>query len=785
MKLKNIVVLWTVTLICTMASTAKGQYIFKGKVVYATIKQNDVLIVCLKNNKDSFNRKITAPDTNFCFINVPQGHYLLSVVQNGVVYITDSLNINKNTQRDIEYHYSDSLKDVTIRASKSGMAKNDDLISYDMITNAKSWVTKHQIEMLGSQRLDDVLKEQLGITVVNDLGAGNRAVGIQMQGFSSEYIKILLDGMPIAGRIDGNLDLSRFNVQDIDHIEITKGATSTLYGAEALGGVINIITNQNINNKQLSAGVNYGSFNTLNANASFAKPFGERKSFYQINEDFYKTDGFNANPQYLLGGQTTPPYNSNTMQGRMLFDLSDKDRINISARYSFRNSTMWRNYGDNYETTDKLNDNDVNVLASWNHDFSSRSHLLLRYYLTHYYSDETVSLQNGNSQLQAFRFGEWNNQLEAQYHANSKNDKWQSISGTGIESDQLQGYKNEQSGHQYNYFGYSQLQYAPVGKFKLNAGARASGNSIYGGKVTPTVGIQWQPLKRLTIRPSFGMGFKSPTYDQMNQVFTNLAQGYTVIGANVLAPSLAALDSAGQLSSLWPVASSIKNLKAETSHSYNIDAKWNGKDKWSLEANVFYNHIENMIFTEQIGIKTNGAQLFSYINLARVVNKGMEIYGSYMPFKGIHFAANYQLLYSQDLSVLDSIKAGKLSVRANPIRKADVSDYFNLPNRSRNMLQLQLYYDNSNARWSASFRANYRGRYGFMDLDNNGFIDPYDIYVNGFWLLNASVQYAFLRHKNLRAQFSVDNINNATDYLMPYQSGRSYRIGLYYNISFK
>ncbi|ANI89495.1 hypothetical protein A9P82_09460 [Arachidicoccus ginsenosidimutans] len=786
MRSKNSVIEWAVTILFLLgAATANGQYTFKGKISGA-IKQNDTLVVRLKNDKHSFSRKVILPHNRFYFTNIPHGHYIVSVLQKETPHIIGSFNIDKNIEQNITLQHTDSLKDVEVQASESGSRpKNDDLISYNMITNAKSRVSKHQIEMSGAQRLDDVLKEQPGIAVVSDLGAGNRAVGIQMQGFSSEYIKILLDGMPIEGRMNGNLDLSRFDVQNIDHIEITKGATSTLYGADALGGVINIITNQNISSRQLSAGINYGSFNTLNANTSFANPFGKRKSFYQINEDFYKTDGFNANPQYLLGGQTTPPYISNTLQGRMLLDISDKDRINISTRYSFRNSSMWRNYGDNYVTTDKLNDNDVNVLASWNHNFSNRSRFLLRYYLTHYYSGEEVALQNSNSALQTFRFGEWTNQLEAQYLAHSADDKWQSVSGAGIELNQLNGYENEQSGRQYDYFGYSQVQYMPAERLKLSVGARATGNSIYGGKITPAAGIEWKPLAQLTIRPSFGMGFKSPTYTQMNQVFTNLTQGYTVIGANVLSSSLAALDSAGQVSSIWPIASSIKNLKAETSHSYNIDAKWTAGNKLSFEANIFYNHIKNMIFTEQIGIKTNGAQIFSYINLARVVNKGLEINGSCKLFKGIHFAANYQLLYSQDLSVLDSIKAGKLTVRANPVRTAYVSDYFNLPVRSRNMLQLQLYYDDNHSRWGGSFRANYRGKYGFLDLDNNGFIDPYDIYVNGFWLLNASVQYTFLRNRNLRVQFSINNINNAINYLIPYQSGRSYKIGIHYNLSFK
>lgn len=758
-------------------SNAKAQFVVQGNA--SGFKSNkDTIELQLKNKDLNWSTKLSVHSNNYSFENIPAGNYVFIVVGNGYVSVVDSLNVIANLTRNIELRYKNGLQEVVVQSVKPiDQKKNDDLITFDQITNAKRWVSKRQIELLGSQRLDEVLKEQLGVTVVNDLGAGNRAVGVQMQGFGSDYVKILMDGMPIAGRMDGNLDLSRFSVQDIDHIEIIKGATSALYGADAMGGVINIITNQNAAKRAVNAGVSYGSFETKNINVGYTNPFGKRNSFYQIKEDYYQTNGFNASPQYLEGGQTSPPYTSNTIQGRARFELNDHDNINVSGRYAFRNGLMTRNYGDNYVTLDKLNDNDLNLLTSWNHTINNHSQFLVRYYLTHYYSSEQVSLQNRNSSLQNFRFGEWDNHLEGQYHVNSNDKKWDLISGLGAEFQQLQGYENAQSGHQVNSFVYGQLKYVFSSTINATVGARGSHNSIYGGKVTPTAGLNWNPIKHLYIRPSFGMGFKSPTYVQMNQVFTNLSQGYTVVGANVVSSALAALDSAGQISSIWAVASTIKNLKAETSHSFNLDAKWEQGDIWSLEANVFYNHIENMIFTEQIGIKTNGSQIFSYVNLAKVVNKGLELYGSVQPLKGLHLAANYQLLYSQDLSVLDSIKAGKLTVRSNPMRIATSKDYFNLPNRSRNMLQLQLFYDNKNIPWAGSIRANYRGKFGFMDLDNNGFIDPYDIYVPGYWFFNASVQRVLLKNKNLRIQFSVDNITNRTNYLMPYQAGRNYKLG--------
>ena len=65
-----------------------------------------------------------------------------------------------------------------------------------------------------------------------------------MQGISSDYIQILIDGVPIIGRRSGNFDLSRITLGNVKQIEIVKGPSSSLYGSEALGGVINIITEE-------------------------------------------------------------------------------------------------------------------------------------------------------------------------------------------------------------------------------------------------------------------------------------------------------------------------------------------------------------------------------------------------------------------------------------------------------------------------------------------------------------------------------------------------------------
>ena len=90
----------------------------------------------------------------------------------------------------------------------------------------------------------------------------------QMQGLDSDYTLILVDGVPLVGRTAGTLDLSRITVGNIKQIEIVKGASSSLYGSEALAGVINIITENPKQGFKGDIDLRTGTFNTTNTSAN-------------------------------------------------------------------------------------------------------------------------------------------------------------------------------------------------------------------------------------------------------------------------------------------------------------------------------------------------------------------------------------------------------------------------------------------------------------------------------------------------------------------------------------
>ena len=126
-------------------------------------------------------------------------------------------------------------------------------------------VTKKELREANRTRLNNILNEQTGLITVPDFGGGE---GIQLQGLDSQYTLILIDGVPLIGRSAGTLDVSRITVGNIKQIEIVKGASSSLYGSEALGGVINIITENPKQGSNVSVNSRFGSFETYDTSVN-------------------------------------------------------------------------------------------------------------------------------------------------------------------------------------------------------------------------------------------------------------------------------------------------------------------------------------------------------------------------------------------------------------------------------------------------------------------------------------------------------------------------------------
>jgi outer membrane receptor for ferrienterochelin and colicins len=136
-----------------------------------------------------------------------------------------------------------------------------------------------QVQLIGPKTMEgmaaltgrDVLRNALGLQMSEDAILGS---GISVQGLRGENVKVLIDGVPVIGRLNGNIDLSQINLADVSRVELVEGPMSVEYGSNALAGTINFITDQSRGpRKELSTHQRYESVGqyTSAANASWGR----------------------------------------------------------------------------------------------------------------------------------------------------------------------------------------------------------------------------------------------------------------------------------------------------------------------------------------------------------------------------------------------------------------------------------------------------------------------------------------------------------------------------------
>lgn len=682
----------------------------------------------------------------------------------------------------------EQLDSVTITGRKTGNKNAETLIKVENSIMPVTIIDRRTIELMGSRRLDEVLKEQTGVAIVNDIAGGSRSVGVQMQGFGGEYIMILLDGQPLVGRSGGNFDLSRISVSNVERIEITKGAASNLYGGDALGGTINIITRHSIQQTQSMLALNYGSNETADITLEGETPVLNKKGSAWLSTNYYHTGGFNTS-QGAIKGTTAPPYDNYAGQGRFKYQFNDKNLLSLSGRYGLRRSFMTRDYGVSYITEDQLDEQDLNLSANYEHRFTAGLRSMTRYYFTRYQADMSIALTKGDS-LNQTKFGQTVHRVEQQF-SYTLPEQLDVVSGLGGNRETID--ENSFSGVNAitSYFAFAQANWHIDPRLEFTAGLRYDHILDYGWRLDPSMALQYAILPSLSLKAAYGTAFKAPDMKKLYQVFYNPTYNYLTVGSSSLRDIINQMRESGQVSQyeLEEVYNEIKGLalNAEMSKSYNISLNWHpGDKKIRMEASVFHHDIRNQINAVLVGTDVEGRIIYSYRNHARAYYQGTELSLSYTPGVDFQISGGYQYLIAKDRTVGDEIKEG--GKYYSPLFDSNTgyvnympsaSDYWGIENRSLHMFSGRVFYTYRPMQLSANARINYRGRYPFSDKNNNGYMDRFDTFVKGHYLLNAGLEKK-LKANRMAIRLTAENLLNFVDRKVPSQPGRIFMLGATY-----
>ncbi|WP_299278454.1 TonB-dependent receptor [uncultured Psychroserpens sp.] len=613
-------------------------------------------------------------------------------------------------------------------------------------------VSKKDIERSNSIRLNDILNEQTGLITVPDFGGGE---GIQLQGLDAQYTLILIDGVPLIGRSAGTLDLSRISVGNIKQIEIVKGASSSLYGNEALGGVINIITekprtgfNGSINNR-------FGSFNTNDLSTSINYKKNKLGISAFINR--YSSGGYDLIENDNLN--TVDPFHNYTFNTKLTYDFSDAINMFVSGRYYTQNQDVIATETLRGKSTIK----EWNTHLQLNQTYSEKWNGYLEFYASRYKANEYLNENDGSRFSNSF-FNQL--MLRPEYRiAYNINENNGFIAGIGITHESLNRTDFTEAPIFNSPYAYLQYDTNLTKQLNLLLGARFDNHNKYKSQFSPKGAIRYVFNEKLAFKGSIGYGFKAPDFRQLYFDFTNATVGYTVLGYNAVPATITALEAQGQIANIIvPISEFNNQINPENSTSINIGVDYKISASITSNINMFRNNIDNLIDTRIIANKTNGQNVFSYYNINEVYTQGLEFNTHWKPSNLLKVSAGYQLLYAKDIEAEKAFKNGEVFARDSPTSPAfqlNKSDYFGLYNRSRHMANIKLFYTIPKWNLESNIRTTYRSKYGLFDTNGNGYLDDYDDFVSGYTIVDLAFNKTF--YKNFKLGLGIDNLLNFTD----------------------
>lgn len=631
-------------------------------------------------------------------------------------------------------------------------------------------ITSEAIIKSGVTRLNEILNEQTGIILIPDESGFE---GVQMQGLDAAYTMILIDGVPLVGRSSGVLDLSRISVGNIERIEIVKGASSALYGSEAMGGVINVITKRP--KKDMFSGnlsYRYGTFNTNDANANLL--WKKKKFATNLFANFYSTDGFDLNKSTWL--KNVEKYHNTTIQPKIYYDFSENLKLTFSNRF-FNQKIDNRAVIETERYEGDAKENEWNSQLKVEHRWNSRLYWEYELYATNYKNDAFLN-NSDNVLFDRTYYDQWLVRPEVRTTWSINRDKLTAGVGLNYETlDRTYFASNVKFNSQYVYL---QYDYNPTDKLNILAGFRYDHHSEYASQFSPKLAVNYKFNTSFSLKGSVGYGYKAPDFRQLYFDFTNPSVGYTVLGYNVAAARLDEFASQDLLSSRVAGIDFNEPLKPESSINFNFGGFYK-KNKLKVEINAFYNLISDLIDTRAVAVKKGGQNIFSYFNFSNVFTYGVEFNSAYDFTKDFSVSLGYQYLTAKDKSVVDNFEEHEY-IRNSDLQtiKIDKSDYFGLYNRSKHTANLKFAYKIPSIKTDVNLRILYRSKYGLFDTNGNGILDKYDNFIGDYFITNLAAS------KYITDKFMLQaGANNLFDYTDPNQiptlSGRQLYARIQYN----
>ncbi len=640
-------------------------------------------------------------------------HIMLNLVLGLLAFAL--LSSAENSGNTAETDGATELEPVVVTATRTPQRLEDTPV----ITNL---ITRDEIEATGAENVGEVLEHTAGIIIHRD-GHGD---GVQLQGLDSEYVLILVDGEPQVGRIAGKLDMARFAVENVERIEIVKGATASLFGSDALGGVINIITRKATSPFSVQLSQSFEQNNALDSRGTLEWQRNKLNALLTLSRN--QRDPIDLDPSDLT--TTIDGYANVTGSARTAYQLTPATNLVFSGQYFMQNqegisdsgSVVFDRFGDIENFSGSL---------GIEHEFGNgrqrtpETLLTAKLYATRYDDEskvierETAAVSSQNITIQDLVKG------EVQFNMTVW-EKHQLTLGGDVVLENLQSQRI--TGGERDIFTnslFAQNQFRPISALAVVIGGRLDNHSEFGTHFSPKLSAMYRVTDDFRFRFSYGQGFRAPDFKNLYLDFTNVTAGYQVLGNPSLQP--------------------------ESSHNWNLGVEYEIFNSLLGRIHVYRNDLQNLIEAERIGKSAAGGSKFEYQNISSAYTEGTDIE-----------------------VVIGSIGGFTSTVGYAYLRGADKESGLPLLNRSTHNGTLKLAYLHSNSGVQVDLRGRYASQWGLYD-DGDKVLEPEEL-APSYWVWNIRAS------KTLFKIFKASiGCNNIFDFKIPtfYTfTGRSFYGGL-------
>lgn len=469
-------------------------------------------------------------------------------------------------------------------------------------------IGERAIQKAGAVSTLEALQDNIPGIVISPNAMGNN---MRIKGLNSRYILFLVDGERLVSEgAGGNINLDQIDVNNIKKIEVINGASSALYGSNAVGAVINIITKQATHKFEAGANVIAESHNTWKTKidvGSNLKKFSARLSAFRKSSDGFGEDAGAYAARYTdYGGNLKLGYKpiagvDVNVVGRYFRHETFNPTGSMNASHPLTH-TMSVGANGGYISPDKRNN--VRLSVSYDKFFD--------YYVLEKKDNEHK--QNNTSNYVSSRA----------VNTFIPNEKWEVVAG--IEYNHEENFATKNLGvlpttkklDDVNLF--AQAEYEVLKNFDIVAGARYTYNTQFKSAFTPKVSLMYQVVG-FTFRGGVGTAFRAPSIKELYYDFDH--QGMFWVYGN-------------------PYLQAEKGLYSSLSAEY-------AKGAFNVSASGYYNNINNKI-TQYDVITAEGANEKYYKNVSSATLQGFDVNVSYILLRQLDFRVSYSYCDAKDNS---------------------------------------------------------------------------------------------------------------------------------------